>query len=362
MADIDHATFEKNITVRPITIQDFDQLCTLQVKCFPGMKTWTLAQIESQLHVFPEGQICIESQGRVVASSSSLILDFAMYSEWHSWREIADEGYIRNHNPEGNTLYGIEVMVDPEFRGMKLARRLYKARQELAQRKNLMRIVLGGRIPGYVKYKDEMTAREYVERVMNKTLVDPVLTMQLSNGFVLKRLINAYMSADKESLGYATLLEWTNLDYQPDVSRTFIPSKAVRICAVQYQMREIKDFDEFARQCQYFVDVASDYKCDFILFPENLTTQLLTFIKADRPGQAMRRLSEFTPQYLELFSRLSIKYDINIIGGTHFTLENDKLYNAAYLFKRDGGIGKQYKLHITPDERRWWGVESGNSI
>ncbi len=362
MADIDHTTFEKNVIVRPIRMEDFDRLVALQLRCFSGMKPWTREQIESQLQVFPEGQICLEYQGSIVASSSSLILDFAMYSEWHSWRKIADEGFIRNHNPEGNTLYGIEIMVDPEFRGMKLARRLYNARKKLVQQKNLMRIVLGGRIPGYARHKDQLTAREYVDKVMSKSLIDPVLTTQLSNGFVLKRLIKAYMNSDKESLGYATLLEWTNLDYQPDVSRTFISSKAVRICAVQYQMREIKGFDEFARQCEYFVDVASDYKSDFILFPENFTTQLLTFMKPERPGLAMRKLSEFTPQYLELFSKLAIKYDINIIGGTHFTLENNHLYNAAYLFKRDGGIGKQYKLHITPDERRWWGVEQGNTI
>jgi predicted amidohydrolase/ribosomal protein S18 acetylase RimI-like enzyme len=362
MADINHVAFEKNIIVRPITIKDFDRLVTLQLRCFPGMKPWQREQIGSQLKLFPEGQICIEYEGKVVASSSSLILDFAMYGDWHSWHEIADEGFIRNHNPEGNTLYGIEIMVDPDFRGMKLARRLYEARKKLARQKNLMRIVLGGRIPGYAKHKQEMTAREYVEKVINKTLVDPVLTTQLANGFVLKRLIKSYMESDKESLGYATLLEWTNLDYQPDVQRIFVPSKAVRICAVQYQMREIRSFDDFARQCEYFVDVASDYKSDFILFPENITMQLLTFIKTERPGLDVRRVAEFTPQYLEMFSKLAIKYDVNIIGGSHFTLENDRLFNAAYLFKRDGGIGKQYKLHITPDERRWWGVEPGNSI
>lgn len=142
----------------------------------------------------------------------------------------------------------------------------------------------------------------------------------------------------------------------------FIPHKAVRICAVQYQMREIRSFEEFARQCEYFVDVSSDYRSDFILFPENLTMQLLTFAKAERPGLAVRRLTEFTPQYLELFTRLAVKYNVNIIGGTHFALEGDRLLNVADLFRRDGGIGKQYKLHITPDERRWWGVEPGNSV
>lgn len=354
--------FTKSITVRQIRMTDFEQIVALQMKCFPGMKPWTRGQIESQLTLFPEGQICVEYEGNVVASSSSLILDFAMYAEWHSWKEIADEGFIKNHDPHGNTLYGIEIMVDPAVRGMRLARRLYDARKQLARERNLMRIVLGGRIPGYATHKDTMTAREYVEQVINKTLVDPVLTTQISNGFVLKRLLRSYMNADRESQGYATLLEWTNLDYQPDPRRTFVPTRAVRICAVQYQMREIRGFEDFARHCEYFTAVAADYQCDFILFPENLTTQLLTFMQPERPGLAMRRLAEFTPQYLDLFSRLAVKYDLNIIGGTHFTVEENRLRSAAYLFLRNGQIGKQYKLHITPDERRWWGVEPGDAI
>ena len=77
------------------------------------------------------------------------------------------------------------------------------------------------------------------------------------------------MKSDEESKGYATFLEWTNLDYIPDTSRKFVPTLPVRICAVQYMMRMIKDFEEFAKQCEYFVDVASDYHCDFILFPGN---------------------------------------------------------------------------------------------
>ena len=326
------------------------------------MKPWAIDQLESQLRIFPEGQICIEYEGKIVASSCSLILDFSMYAEWHNWREIADGGYIRNHDPQGNTLYGIEIMVDPEYRGMRLARRLYEARKKLAREHNLMRIVLGGRIPGYAQHQEKMTAREYVDKVMMKTLYDPVLTTQLSNGFVLKRLLKSYMESDRESVGFATLLEWTNIDYQPDFSRKFLPSKAVRICVVQYQLREVKSFDDFARQAEYFVDVAADYKSDFILFPELFTSQLLSYLEKERPGLLVRRLAEFTPQYLELFTKLAIKYNINVIGGSHFCVEDEHLHNVSYLFKRDGGIGKQYKLHITPDERRWWGVEPGHRI
>lgn len=362
MEPIDLKSFEKNILVRPITMDDYDAIITLQQKCFPGMAVWSREQLASQTERFPEGQVCVVYQGTIVASSSSLILDFNLYSNWHSWQEIADRGFITNHTPHGNTLYGIEIMVDPEYRGLKLARRLYDARKDLARKYNLMRIIIGGRIPGYGPHSDRMSAREYVEKVMNKVLVDPVLTTQLSNGFVLKRLIPNYLTSDKDSKGFATFLEWTNLDYVPDTTRTFVPTSPVRVCAVQYQMRMIADFAEFGRQCEYFVDVASDYRCDFIVFPEIFTTQLLTFLPEERPAMAMRRLSLFTPMYLELFTRLAVQYNINIIGGSHFTIENDHLYNVAYLFRRDGSLDKQYKIHITPNERRWWGVQPGNSV
>ncbi len=358
---IDLTEFEWQIEVRQLRPDDFEDVVDLQQRCFPGMPTWTREMFLSHLSHFPEGQLGVEVDGRLVASSSSLIIDFDLYGEKHSWREVAEGGFITNHDPDGDSLYGIEIMVHPEFRGMKLSRRLYQARKTLAREMNLMRIVIGGRIPGYAEHQDEMTAREYVQKVMDKALFDPVLTAQLSNEFVLKRLIPGYLNSDEESAGYATLLEWTNIDYQPH-HRTYRASRPVRICAVQYQMRSISSFEEFATQCEYFVDVASAYKSDFILFPELLTTQLLSFMDTKRPGLAARKLADFTPQYLDTFSDLAVKYDVNIVGGSHFVVEGDDLLNVSFLFHRSGGIDRQAKLHITPNERRWWGVKPGNDI
>ena len=59
------------------------------------------------------------------------------------------------------------------------------------------------------------------------------------------------------------------------------------------------------------------------------------YAPAERPGLAVRKLAEFTPQYLEFFCKMAIKYDINIIGGTHFSLEEGHLYNVAYLFRNN---------------------------
>ncbi|MDP3938881.1 MAG: GNAT family N-acetyltransferase [Deltaproteobacteria bacterium] len=348
--------------IRKLRNEDYEAVCELQRKCFPNMKTWKQEHFESQIKIFPDGQICVEADGKIVASSASLIVDFDLYSDWHDWAEIADSGYIRNHSPNGDTLYGIEIMVDPEYRGMRLSRRIYDARKQVAREKNLMRIIIGGRMPGYGAYADEMSAVEYVERVMAKELFDPVLTPQIANGFVLQRLIPDYLPVDQESKGFATFLEWTNLEYRPDARRHFRPVQIVRIGVVQYQMRSIKSFDEFAQQCAFFVDVAADHRSDFLLFPELLTTQLLSCTEATRPGLAARALAEFTPQYIEMFTNLAINYNVNIVGGSTFTLEGDSLYNISYLFRRDGAVSKQYKLHVTPNEKKWWGVKVGEKL
>ena len=128
---IDLKEYEWRINVRRTTIDDFDRLIELQLACFPGMQPWGRDQVESQLAIFPEGQLVVEVDGKVAASSSSLILEYDPEMAWHNWKVVADEGYIRNHQPRGDTLYGIEIMVDPEFRGMKLSRRSYDARNAL---------------------------------------------------------------------------------------------------------------------------------------------------------------------------------------------------------------------------------------
>lgn len=348
------------IDLRVLTLEDFSALVALQKRCFGDMEGTTQEQFESQLYQFQEGQMGVFFDDELVGSSSALILDLDEYTDTHTWDEIADEGFIRNHDPEGDTLYGIEVMVDPKFRDMKIGRRLYEARKDLAIRKNLKRILIGGRLPNYHKHKEDMDIYKYVREVMDKKIYDPVLTFQLKNEFIIKRIIKNYIKEDVQSAGYATLMEWVNLEYRHQAPKRKISSQPVRICCVQYQMREIENFDQFARQVEYFVDVASDYKADFVLLPELLTVQLLSFVKEERPGLAARELTTFTDQYLELFNSMAIKYNVNIIGGSHFTMEGDKVHNVSFLFRRDGTIESQHKIHITPSERRWWGVQPGS--
>ncbi len=362
MPKIDISQFENKVEIRHIVESDIDRLLELQRICFPGMEPWKHEQIVSHLKIFPEGQFCVSYDGEIIGSCSSLIVNFDEYDNQHTWDEITDEGYITNHNPDGENLYGIEVMVHPEFRRMKIGRRLYEARKDLARELNLKSILIGGRIPNYQKHAKEMSPRQYVDQVIEHNIYDPVLTFQLLNGFTVKRLNTDYLPDDKASQSYATLMEWNNIEYRKRTRRQFKTSFPVRMTVIQYAMKKINSFEDFASQAEYYADVAADFGSDFAVYPELFTTQLMSFLDEKSPSEAVRRLAEFTPQYLELFNDLAVRYNINIIGGSHFVEENGHIYNIAYLFRRDGTIDKQYKLHITPNEAKWWGISAGNDV
>jgi len=347
------------IVLRQLRQTDLKAIIDLQTRSFP-IEPWTREQLESQLSIFSEGQLGVEIDGKLVATSSSLIVDEEDFGAYHTFVEVSDNGYIRNHDPEGDTLYGIDIAVDPTHRGERLSRRIYEARKALAQKHNLRAILIAGRIPGYGKVADKMTAEEYVRRVVQKQLKDPTLTSQLAQGFAIRSVLRDYLPSDTESAGYAVFMEWLNPEHHP--SDAPAATRSIRVAAVQYQMRPITSFEEFAQQCEFFIDTASEYRMDFLLFPEMVTNQLQVLVPAAESSLTARRLDEFTPRFNEFFTRMAMKYNLNIVGGSHLTVENDKLYNISSLFRRDGSVEKQYKLHISSSEGKWWGVTAGDEV
>ena len=59
---------------------------------------------------------------------------------------------------------------------------------------------------------------------------------------------------------------------------TPVMSRPVRVCAVQYALRAVSSFEEFARFVESYVDIGDDYDADLIVFPELLGAQLLGLV------------------------------------------------------------------------------------
>ncbi len=345
------------LTVRPLCVEDIEAVQELHRRVYPTLEPWSLQNLENHLRIFPEGQLAVELDDELVATSSSLIVNSQDLGNEHSFRDVCLEGNLVGHDPTGDMLYGIDIAVTPKHRGSKLARRIYEARKDLVARMNLRGMMFGGRMPRFHKYSSEMNAREYLAAVLRKELRDPVITAQRANGFAVRALLPGYLPKDEESRGYAVLMEWQNPSWIPAGGTR---KNRVRVASVQYEMRPIDSFEAFATQCEFFVDTASEYRSDLVVFPELLTNQLLALVPSGSPADSARSLDAYTGRYVEFFGSLAMRYNINILAGTHLTCEEETLYNIAYFFHRDGRMSKQYKLHITPAEARWWGVAPGN--
>jgi predicted amidohydrolase/ribosomal protein S18 acetylase RimI-like enzyme len=363
MCETDTSRKQKQIVVRNIRHEDIPEVVQVANLGFGIPEVaFDPDQYESHIRIFPEGQFCAEYDGKIVGACSSIIVNFDEYSEEHTINEISDNGYIRNHNPNGVNLYGLDVVVHPDYQKLKIGRRLYEARRKLCRRLNLKSIIFGGRMPNYHKYADKMTPEEYVQAVLKKKIYDPVITFQTMNGFRFKKILPNYLTNDEASLKYATLMEWVNEDYVPPSEKDYRHSLPVRITAVQHEMKKINSFSEFAAQCEHYVRNSSKIRSDFVVFPEAVTMQLASFLGEKFPSGQAQKAASYTNEYIKLFSDLAMKYSIHIIAGSHYVEEHHDLYNVAFLFRRDGTMDKQYKLHIPADEEKWLGIQPGDEV
>ncbi len=353
------------IRIRNTRLSDFPAIKRLMDRVYSQAGgAWTREQFASQLSRFPEGQLCLLDRGKVVAAIISLVVDYKKFGDFHSHTEITGDGYLTTHDPTGDTLYGVDVFVHPDYRGLRLGRRLYDARKELCRKLNLRRIIFGGRIPGYDKYADEMTPQQYIDLVKRREIYDPVLTFQLSNDFHVRRVITDYLPEDDESHGFAVISQWFNIDYKEKKKLLGEPKRIVRVAAVQWQMRPAATFDVFRTHLKYYIDVVSGYNADFVLLPEYFNASLMSqfYPHASSDAEGIRSLADYTEKIREYITDLAISHNINIIAGSMPCYSDHTLRNVCFLCRRDGTWDAQYKLHPTPEEELHWGLKGGDEL
>lgn len=352
------------IEIRKLSIGDYEELRDTMQKAYPAMSEsiWSKKSIQKLIKIFPEGQICITVDDKIAAVCLSLKVQYELFGDDHTYKEITGNYTFNTHSETGNVLYGIEIFVDPEFRELRLARRLYDARKELCEKLNLKSIIVGGRIPHYHLHSTDLSPREYIQQVRKKEIYDPVLSFQLANNFLPVRVLKNYLPEDLHSEENAVLMQWNNIYYSKKPNT--MQDSVIRLGLVQWQMRHFKDIDSFFEQVEFFVNVMADYKSDFIMFPEFFNTPLLAPFNALSERESMFKLAELTEEIKIRLSQLAISYNINIIGGSmpYADTEKDDLYNISYLLHRDGKIDEHRKIHITPNEKKFYGMKGGNEI
>jgi predicted amidohydrolase len=324
--------------------------------------TWSKEEFEALIEKFPNGQVAIKIDGEFAGFALSIIVDYTKFDDSHSYKEITGNYTFSTHDDNGNMLYGVDIFINKKFRGLRLGRRLYDFRKELCEELNLKGIIFGGRIPNYSKYADKITPKDYIQKVKEREIYDPVLNFQLSNDFYVKRVIKNYLEGDIDSKEYACLLAWNNIYYMKPTIKPMAQKTVIRLGLIQWQMRLYKNYEEVIEQAEYFIDAVSGYRSDFALFPEFFNAPLMAEFNHLSEADAIRELAKYTERFKEDFSRLAIAYNINIISGSMPELVDGTLNNVGFVCKRDGEVEKYAKIHVTPDEQKVWGLKGSDKI
>jgi predicted amidohydrolase/GNAT superfamily N-acetyltransferase len=354
---------EPTVEIAQLDADEYEQLREAMVAAYPnwGGNYWKRSTLERLINTFPEGQLAVYMNGKIVGCALSIIVDYDKFGDNHTYEQITGSYTFETHSKKGSVLYGIEVFVHPEARGLHLGRRLYDARKELAEKFNLRSIIFGGRIPNYHKYADQMTPKEYIQKVKYKEIYDPVLSFQISNDFHVRKVLKNYLPEDTESAEYGTLMEWINIYYDPQ-QLNLRQNSTVRLGLVQWQMRPYRSSEELNEQLDYFAEVVSGYKCDFMLLPELFNAPLMSEYNSATESDAIRAISKHTEPIRKKLSDLAVKFNVNIIGGSMPEMRDEHLYNIGYLLRRDGTYESYEKIHITPNELKYWGMKGGDKV
>ncbi|WP_291118644.1 bifunctional GNAT family N-acetyltransferase/carbon-nitrogen hydrolase family protein [Flavobacterium sp. UBA6135] len=352
------------IELRNLQIEDYKELKNSMMEAYSELENsyWKEHHIEKLLSIFPEGQLVVLVDDKVVGSALSLIIDYKKVIANHTYAQITGNYSFDTHNPLGEVLYGIDVFIHPKYRGLRLGRRLYDARKELCEQLNLKSIIFAGRIPNYIDYMEEFSPKQYIEKVKQKELYDPVLSFQISNDFHVKKIMKNYLVGDKSSNEYAVLMEWNNIYYDESPNLINLKKSVIRLGLIQWQMRPLNNLEQLFEQAEFFIDVVSGYGSDFALFPELFTAPLMADYNHLSEADAIRELAKHSEPIRKKFQEYAISYNINIITGSMPYMENGILYNVGFLCKRDGTNEMYTKIHITPNETLHWGMKGGSQI
>jgi predicted amidohydrolase/GNAT superfamily N-acetyltransferase len=352
------------IDLEYLKIEDYEVIKELMQTSYPNMPGayWKEHHIQTLLNKFPDGQVVIKVNGEIAGCALSIIVNYNKFEGGHTYKEVTDNYTFNTHDSKGDELYGIDVFIKPNYRGLRLGRRLYDYRKELCEKLNLKGIAFGGRIPNYHKYSDNNSPKEYIEKVKNKEIHDPVLNFQLSNDFHPARILKDYLEGDSDSGEFAVLLEWDNIYYEKPDKNVSANKIIVRLGLIQWQMRSYENIEALLQQAEYFIDAVSGYRSDFALFPEYFNAPLMAKDNDLSEPDAIRELSKYTQQIVQKFSYFSVSYNINIIAGSMPEVIDGQLFNVGYLCKRDGTVERYEKIHVTPDEKKVWGMQGGSEV
>lgn len=131
----------------------------------------------------------------------------------------------------------------------------------------------------------------------------------------------------------------------------------VKVASSQYPILYHHSLDEWKKCVTAHVFAGSDHNASLLIFPEYGSMELVSLlppaVQQDLQLQ-IRSLQSFHKAFTEHYASLAVELNVIIIAPSFPVLENDKIYNRAYVFAPSGRSGYQDKWFMTRFENEEW--------
>ncbi len=187
-------SIKNGLTIQNTQPGHAEKLEILQRKVFPNLspdELMTAKHYLRHLEIFPEGQFVVLDGEKTVGMTTTMRYHFSTAD--HTFLEISGNLWLTTHEPGGDWLYGLDVGVDPDYRGLGIAREIYRARQDVARQLGLKGQITVGMMNGYQNVSEKWTVEAYFEKLRASEINDPTVSMQQKMGFEIVGLIKNYL-------------------------------------------------------------------------------------------------------------------------------------------------------------------------
>lgn len=183
---------------------------------FPSLaphERMTAGYFRYMMEVFPEGQhALLNERGEPVACSVDILSEVDFGDIQHTCSQVSRGLWPRRQIGNKEWLYGLDMCVHPDYRGLGLSKMLYQTRHTLIKQLNLRGHVAGGLLSGYGRFRQRMPAQRYLDKVVRGEIFDPTVSVQIRRGFKVQGLLEDYVD-DPRCDNKAALIVWQNLQY-----------------------------------------------------------------------------------------------------------------------------------------------------
>ncbi len=196
-------------------VQALEDIQRLVFGHLPEIAQFTATMYSRHIEIFPDGQfiaLVTEGDQSVVAGATTTFRTADFDHIRHPFD--GSTSWLSDHDDDGEWLYGVDISVHPAYQRRGVATQIYVARADLVKRLNLRGEVAAGLLAGYHRYQKDLTIEQYVEKVIARELIDPTVSAQMRNGFVIRDILYNYVD-NPQANNCAALIVRENPYYQP---------------------------------------------------------------------------------------------------------------------------------------------------